>query len=139
MTRLYLLMLLMMFSSASYAAEPAPSPAAREYLEKLEKPIILRGDYFKAVTVAYEDFARTLNAHRTNAEPTMTPASDREIQLYMSKIENYDINVRHTDSTYIVAFGVTFRGGDPFMVTGGGMRYVIDRSTFVIKEKVPVK
>jgi hypothetical protein len=138
MKRLCVLMLFVVVSSVSHAVDPAPSSAAREYLKEIEKPIVLRGDYFKAVTVAYEDFLRTLTSRRTNAESAAT-ASERDQLLYLSKIENYDINVRHTESTYIVAFGVTFRGGDPYMVMGGGLRYVLDRSTFAIKEKVPVK
>ena len=69
MKRLCLVVLSLIFSTAPFAETPIPaSLVAREYLQNLEKPIILRGDYFKAVTVAYDDFERILQKRRAAAE-----------------------------------------------------------------------
>ena len=140
MKYLSLLVLVTMFSTGSYAetTEP-PSPVAREYLKNLEKPIVVRGDYFKAITVAYGDFERILEQRRAAAESPTTGTSDRERFKRLAAIENYDIHVRNTPATYVVTFGVTFRGDTPLLTMGAGMRYVLDRNSFTIKEKAPAK
>ena len=40
------------------------TPQAKEYLRKLDEPILLRGDYFKATMVAYHDFLKTMLASK---------------------------------------------------------------------------
>jgi len=140
MRRFCLIVLIVIFSTASFAETPqAPSPVAREYLQNLEKPIILRGDYFKAVTAAYDDFEQILQKRRAAAESATTAPADRDRLVRLSSIENYDIRVRDTRSSYIVTFGVTFRGEAPLMTMGAGMRYVVDRNSFAINEKAPAK
>ena len=125
--------------SVSYGEETPPSPVARDYLKKMNQPIVLRGDYYKAVTTAYQDFTKTLEENKRIAESNATTEYLRKVHMHLSNIENYDINVSQTESSYIVSFGVTFRDGNPFLVMGGGVRYVIDRNTFSIKERVLLK
>ena len=128
---------LVVFLQTSTAAElPELSPAAKRDLQKLERPIVLRGDYFKAVQAAYSDFSREL-ASKEAFGKTQDPQR-AEVILWLSKIENYDIYVSQTPKTYEVHFGVTLRNQAP-MVFGGGAVYVIDRHTFLVKKKTLLK
>jgi hypothetical protein len=122
---------------SSFGADLPPlSPAAKAKLEKLEEPIVLRGDYFKAVKAAYEDFARELDAKQAFAN---TQDPDRaELIRWLSRIENYDIHVERTRTSYEVDFQVTLRNSAP-MVFGGGALYVIDPATFSITKKTLLK
>jgi len=120
----------------SAQSEVPQTPAAAKYLKKLEEPIILRGDSFKAVLVVYEDFSKRLASNEAAANAAETP--DRQLALLMSKIENYDIHVEQTKSSYVVQIGPTLRGDVP-LIFGGGARYIIDRQTFAISKKIPLK
>jgi hypothetical protein len=112
------------------------SPAAKRQLKKLDEPIVLRGDFFKAVQAAYDDFAKDLATKETSSSP-QDPESI-ELVRWLSKIENYDIDVEQSSSSYVVLFGVTLRDNAP-LVFGGGARYVIDKQTFQIVEKKKFK
>jgi hypothetical protein len=130
---IFAVLLLAVMSGSVPAEAPPPSDWRQEYLKKLDQPILLRGDYFKAVLAAYEDFSHTL-AENDAAARSDAPRN-RDLSRLMSKIENFDIGVSQTNTDYLVDFAITFRGGDPLMVTGGGTHYVVDRHTFKIKEK----
>jgi hypothetical protein len=125
--------------------ESPETSQAHEYLRKLDQPVLLRGDYFKAALVAYSDFLQVLamNAALVNTEgapDSNAPVPLRNNGLYakLSKIENFDINIEQSDSYYTVQIGPTLRGDMP-LVFGGGVRYQIDKSTFSIKSKTPLK
>ena len=124
-------------------SEESLTPQAKEYLRKLEQPITLRGDYFKAALVAYNDFSRRLSA--AEAMPINPPDNyvqgspkERELRAQLAKIENYDMSIEQSDSAYTVQIGPTLRGDMP-LVFGGGARYQIDKKTFSIVSKTPVK
>lgn len=112
------------------------STAARKQLRELEKPIVLRGDYFRAVQVAYEDFSHEL-ANKESGAKSLDADSEKLVH-WLARIENYDIHVDQSPSSYIVQFDVTMRNHAP-LVFGGGARYIIDRTTFVVTEKVGLK
>ena len=121
---------------SSSCAQAVPTPAQKAFLQKLNQPIILRGDYFKAVLVAYDDFSRKLAENESAGKlPTDT---NPELARWLSKIEHYDIHVEQTKSTYIVQIGPTVREDAP-TVFGGGERYVINRKSFRISEKTGLK
>ena len=129
-----------------YAKGDVPeTPRAKEYQRKLDEPIVLRGDYFKAALVAYNDFLQVLalNAAEANtrlpADSTipMSP-SGKDLYAKLSKIENFDISIQQSDSSYTVQIGPTLRGDMP-LAFGGGVRYQIDKETFSIKSKVLLK
>lgn len=111
---------------ADQAEQPAP---VKEYLASLEQPIILRGDYLKAVDVAYrDDFLQHIQSRK----------GDTFLSDFLSKIENYDIHIEQKENDFIVTFGPTMRNNAPD-IFGGGARYVIDSKSFVIKEKIYMK
>lgn len=129
-----------------YAKGEVPeTPQAKEYLKKLDEPIILRGDYFKAALVAYNDFLQVL-AMNAAAANTRAPADNtipmspggKDLYTKLSKIENFDISIQQSDSSYTVQIGPTLRGDMP-LVFGGGARYQVDKQTFSIKSKTLLK
>lgn len=126
-----LVMLIAMFPAERTLAAIPLNPAQKEYLTKLDEPIILRGDFFRAVMAAYEDFGKLLRK-RAQEAPT---ATNQMLTERLSKVDNFDINVERSEGTIVVEFVVTVRGGhDP--VFGGGARYIIDGTTFAITEKI---
>jgi hypothetical protein len=124
------------FVSGASSAESELRPAQKDFLKKLDEPIILRGDYFKAVMVVYEDFSHRLAENEAAAKSAT--GGNPELSQWLSKIEHYDIHVEQNPSSYIVQIGPTIRGDAP-TVFGGGARYVIDRKSFEITEKVMLK
>lgn len=90
----------------------------RQFMAAPDRPVIVRGDYFRATSVAYGDFAKEKGGH--------------------SQMQNYDVSIDQTPTTYIVQFGSAMR--DPSAVVfGGGARYVIDRTSFRILSRVFLK
>src|ERR1700749_3593190 len=63
------------------------SSAQKEYLKKLDAPVVLRGDYFRAVTIAYQDFSKRLAENEAHSK---VETGERAITLrWLSQIENY--------------------------------------------------
>jgi hypothetical protein len=118
------------------ADDASMSSVFKQFMSAPDSPIILRGDYFKATQVAYQDFAKVIE--RKAREAQSLASNDRELSSKLAKLENYDISVDQTPSSYIVQFGPTVRD-NAHDVFGGGARYVIDRKTFLISEKVGLK
>jgi len=108
------------------------TPAQAAYLEKLNQPVLLRGDYFRATMVAYDDFSHNL---RRNAEAATLPETqNKPLAEWLSKIEDFDIDVSQTKDSFILDFRPTVRGSfGP--VFGGGARYVVDRISFKITSR----
>jgi hypothetical protein len=111
------------------------SPAAMADLKKLDRPITLRGDFLKAVNVAWEDFflrkSKELKEARNRAN--FDPANS-EMLDYLSKMESYDIQVKKTDTQIVVYIGNTLRDNAP-IIFGGDARYWIDNKEFTISKK----
>ena len=113
--------------------QAAETPMQREYLKKLDGPVLLRGDYFKATMSAYSDFESELSKNASAATAADTP--NPSLASWLSKIENYDIHVSQSAGHIVVQFNPTVRG--KFMpVLGGGARYEIDKTSFSILSKV---
>jgi hypothetical protein len=106
------------------------------YLKKLDQPVVLRGDYFKAITVAYKDFSNRLAAD--GARSTIEDGQRATTLQWLSHIENYDIDVEQTDAAFVVYFSSTVRGDAP-IILGGTVKYEIDRKTFKITTKFTEK
>ena len=118
------------------ADEASVSSVFKQFMAAPDSPTILRGDYLRATLVAYQDFAQVLA--RRAREAHSPKANDQELSARLAKLENYDISIDQTPSTYIVQFGPTVRDS-AHEVFGGGMRYVIDRGAFTISKKVGLK
>ena len=90
----------------------------RQFMAAPDRPVIVRGDYFRATSVAYGDFAKEKGGH--------------------SQMQNYDVSIDQTPTTYIVQFGPAMK--DPSeVVFGGGARYVIERTSFRILSRALLK
>ena len=114
-------------------AGPPAKKLQREYLRELEKPIVLRGDYFKAVMAAYADFAKQLS--RYGAVATASRSRSKELTIWVSKIEDYDIRVSQKGEIITVMFIPTVRGN--FLpVLGGGATYAVDDRSFMIRSRI---
>ena len=112
------------------------SPAQKEYLKKLDGPILLRGDYFKAIAAAYEDFSKRLE--RDAFKSRVLTGEEASHSQWLSHIENYDIDVEQSDTMFLVSFAPTVRGDAP-IVLGGVVKYHVDRKTFQITDKTAIK
>lgn len=89
-----------------------------QFMKNPDMPVILRGDYFRAVQAAFGDFSKVLVERAAEGSP-------------IPKIENYDIHIEQTARTFVVWFRPTMRDPD-HIVMGGGVTYTIDRNTFLI-------
>jgi hypothetical protein len=114
-----ILPMLLIVSGAAYSAS-APKDA-----DWLNEEIVLRGDYFRAAAVAYEDFSKLLGQRGLG---------DNEYERYMSKIENYNFKVATGRTRYVVWISPRASADFP-VIFGGGATYILDASTFTIIEK----
>jgi hypothetical protein len=110
-------------------ADEATNSVTEQFMRNPDLPVIVRGDYFKAIEVAYRDFSKVLS--RRARESKSLAGSLSELELRLSKIENYDIHVEQAPSSYTVWFRPTMRDTN-YIVMGGGATYTVDGSTFSI-------
>jgi hypothetical protein len=80
--------------------------------------VAIRGDYFRAATIAYEDFSKRL-AERGG---------------YLATINNYNIQVGVGPESYVVWISPRSSQEVPGLF-GGGAFYTIDARTFTVREK----
>jgi hypothetical protein len=102
----------------------------------LSAPVLIRGDYFKAITVAFEDFSKRLARDESKSKALSGEEATRF--AWLSHIENYDVNVEQTESMFLVYFSPTVRGEAP-IILGGVVKYQIDRKTFQVATKTSIK
>jgi hypothetical protein len=139
MRAIHILAVLLLGSAAAVpcaAGETSMSSVFKQFMSNPDSPIILRGDYLKATLVAYQDFKKVLS--REAVEANSNGSDHKEFAVRLSKIENYDISIDQTPTSYIVQFGLTVRD-KAYVVFGGGFQYLIDRKTFAISKKVGLK
>jgi len=93
--------------------------------------IVIRGDYFHAAMVAYEDFSKRLHARQ--ATPP-NGAGDPKFADYMSNIDNFNLKVASGGTRYVV--WINPRGSREFpVIFGGDALCILDSSTFKMVEK----
>lgn len=120
------------FFNTTTIAEEVDRNALSEFLDHPNKPIYVRGDYFKAIKVAYNEFSKTLARERTDS--VAPKSSNRALSARLSKIENYDIHVEQSGGAFNVHFSPTRR--EPLhVVFGGSATFVVDAASFRIINK----
>jgi hypothetical protein len=126
------IVILVMTPSSVCLADEASDTVTERFMRSPDLPVIVRGDYFKAIQVAYLDFSRELarRARQANSSDNSNP----ELSLRVSRIENYDIHVELTPASFTVWFRPTMRD-TANIVMGGGATYTVDRATFVVTKK----
>jgi len=135
-----LLFLAFIIPSGNIFGQESEKPnAIKEYVASLDKPITLRGDYFKAILAAYElDFSIYISRNKQEIANRKKDNKDYELFEFLSDLRNYDIFVEMKGSDYEVNFAPTLRNNAPD-IFGGGASYKIDSHTFLIKEKLYTK
>jgi len=104
----------------------------REFLNNPDRPIVVKGDYFKALLVAYGDFSKILVKHA--ADVGAPGSANPELARRLSKIEAYDIYVELSGETYLIHIAPTIRD-QAHVVFGGGATYTISRKDFKIIDR----
>ena len=124
--------LTILFCSWSSAQESQLDTSMREFLNNPDRPVVLKGDYLKALLLAYDDFETILTKHAKDAG---APGSaNPELARRLAQVEAYDIQIELHDQTYLVRFVPTIR--DQAHVTfGGGATYMIGRKDFKIIDR----
>lgn len=114
--------------SVSLADDVSMAAAFKQFMASPDSPIVLRGDYLRAVTIAYRDFStsKTFRSARQDAKGRV-------------EMEDYDFSVDLTPKSFIVQFGPKVRGDPSHVVFGGGARYEIDRASFKIVDRTGLK
>lgn len=105
----------------------------KDFIAKLDEPVIVRGDFLKAINAAY-----TLDFALAFLKQAPSPADASTEKVWFSIIEDYDIAVQMEGGHYLVSFFRTLRGDAPDSF-GGGAKYVVDGRTFQLLSKTYTK
>jgi hypothetical protein len=127
MIKQILLAISLMVATVSAHADP------RVDINWMNVEVVIKGDYFRAAMVAYEDFSQKL---RQRVKETAAPGStgNKELTGYLSRIENFNIQVGFGHGRYNV--WMIPRASEDFPEGfGGDALYVIDAKGFKILEK----
>jgi hypothetical protein len=122
-----------LFVVALLAAVSGASAAPRDDINWVNVEVVIRGDYFRAAMVAYDDFAKKLR-ERVRKAGTPGATGDVELTAYLSRIENFNIQVGFGHGRYTV--WIAARASQEFpVVFGGDASYIVDGKEFTILEK----
>ena len=80
----------------------SPGMVSANDTEWINAEVIIRGDYFHAATVAYQDYRSKLFERLTFSGPTPPTPDQTKFSEYLLKIENYNIEVSDGGSRYVV-------------------------------------
>lgn len=92
---------------------------------------VIRGDYLRAGVIAYSDFSELLKKAQ---QPTEAPDEGGDLVNYMSRIENYNIEISLGSGRYIIWIHPRLSKEFP-AIFGGDAKYVIDAASFQVLEK----
>ena len=124
------LSMLVLALGSSSSAQDINRNALVDFLDHPDRPIYVRGDYFRALQVAYGDFAKVM-VQRGAAVSAAGDKDSRESALRLSKIDNYDIYIEESGDSYRIHIAPTRR--EPLHeYFGGGATYVVSRVSFKI-------
>jgi hypothetical protein len=115
----------------------SPGMVSANDTEWINAEVIIRGDYFHAATVAYQDYRSKLFERLTFSGPTPPTPDQTKFSEYLLKIENYNIEVSdggRGGSHYVVRIYPRLSQDHPVVFGGDGI-YILDASTFKIIEK----
>jgi hypothetical protein len=121
--------LLLLMAATISCAQAAP----RDDVNWINLEVVIRGDYFRAVQVAYEDYSiKLLKRAKDAAAPDGT--GDKKLAEYLSHIEHFNIQVGAGHGRYNV--WILARASEEFpVIFGGDALYIIDDRDFKVIEK----
>jgi len=112
---------------------PKVFSAQQEAIDWQNKELIIKGDYLHAILIAEKDFSARIANRASNPERQKTKA-DHKLAEYLSKIDNYNIEIGMGNNRYLV--WITPRLTKEFpVIFGGDALYIIDADTFQLIEK----
>ena len=113
-------------TSAAHAAEP-------ESIDWRNTEVVIRGDYYRAASVAYADFSDLLTKRaRDVAAPDYK--GDKTLVEYLSHIENFNIEVGFGNGRYHVRIAPRTSTQVP-VIFGGGAYYIIEPKEFKVVDR----
>lgn len=113
-------------------AQSVPA-APRDDVNWINVEVVIRGEYFRAAQVAYEDYSKKL-LKRAQEAGAPDGTGDKKLSEYLSHIENFNIQIGAGHGRYNV--WVLARASEVFpVIFGGDALYVIDAKDFKILEK----
>lgn len=122
------LLFLLMAATTSFA-----QAAPRDDVNWINVEVVIRGDYFRAAQVAYEDYSKKL-LKRAQEAAAPDGTGDKKLPEYLSHIEHFNIQVGAGHGRYNV--WILARASEDFpVIFGGDALYVIDAKDFKILEK----
>jgi hypothetical protein len=94
--------------------------------------VVIKGDYFHAALVAYDDYKKKLLKRAQKTDPS-NGTGDKLIE-YLSNIDHFNFQVGFGHDRYEVS--IAARASEEFpVIFGGDALYVIDGNDFKIVEK----
>jgi len=121
------LFVLLMTATTSFA-----QAAPKDDVNWINVEVVIRGDYFRAAQVAYEDYSKKLLKRAQEAAADGT--GDKKLPEYLSHIESFNIQVGAGHGRYNV--WILARASEDFpVIFGGDALYVIDAKDFKVLEK----
>lgn len=97
------------------------------------KELVIKGEYLHAVLVAEKDFSVRIASRASKLKNNATN-TDNKLAEYLSKIDNYNIEIGFGNNRYLV--WITPRLSDEFpIIFGADALYTIDSKTFQIIDK----
>ena len=95
--------------------------------------IVIRGDYFRAALVGYDDYKKKL-LKRAQEAAAPDGTGDKKLATYLSDIEHFNIRVGFGHGQYEVS--IAARASEEFpVIFGGDAIYIIDANDFKVLEK----
>lgn len=124
-------MIFLLIVAVSFAQSVPAAP--RDDVNWINVEIVIRGEYFRAAQVAYEDYSKKL-LKRAQEAAAPDGTGDKKVSEYLSHIENFNIQIGAGHGRYNV--WILARASEDFpVIFGGDSLYVIDAKDFKILEK----
>jgi hypothetical protein len=118
-----------MLMAATSIAQATP----KDDINWINVEVVIRGDYFRAALVAYDDYSKKL-AKRLHESTAPDGTDDKKLTEYLSSIEHFNIQVGFGHGRYNV--WILARVSEDFpVIFGGDALYVIDAKDFKVLEK----
>ena len=108
--------------------------AGRESIDWSNTEVVIRGDYYRAASVAYADFSNEQLARRAREAAAPDYNGDRKLVEYLSRIENFNIEVGFGNGRYHVRISPRLSAQVPG-IFGGGAYYIIEPKEFKVVDR----
>jgi hypothetical protein len=105
---------------------------ANENIDWYNKDLVIKGEYLQALMVVEKDFLYRLNK-KIKSIKNKEKNNNEKLTEYLSKMENYNIEIGSGNSKYIIWITPRLTSEFP-VIFGGDAVYIIDSKTFKLLE-----